>query len=96
MAAAWVAACAAGGGGPNISVGVSPFGFGSPFGYSPFGFGGGFGMPLIVPFGGGGGESNTDRMLKENQRQDERVIDQQKSQIETMQKELAELKASKK
>jgi len=85
--------------GPNINIGIgrpmfSPFGFGG-FGYSPFGFGGMFGMPLPLPVFGGGGESNTDRQIQNQQQQDERVLDSQKLQIESMQKELAELKAQK-
>jgi TolA-binding protein len=69
---------------------MSPFGF-SPyggFGYSPFGFGGGF--------GGGFGPSGTDQRIQEQQHQDERSIDQQKSQIDALQKEIETLKAQKK
>jgi len=80
------------GGAPTVVVSpmMSPFGF-SPyggFGYSPFGFGGGF--------GGGFGSSGTDQRIQEQQRQDERSIDQQKSQIDALQKEIETLKAQKK
>jgi len=83
----------------NIGVGVAP----PIYAPSPFGFGfGGFGMPLFAPplFGPtialGGGSSAVDEQLQHQQRQDERVIDQQKAQIEQMQKELAELKTQQK
>lgn len=80
------------GSGPNISIGVGPM-IGSPM-YSPFGFGG-FGMPLplVAPLPVPSGPSATDQMLQNQQKQDERVIDQQNAQIEQLQKELAELKA---
>lgn len=81
----------------NVGVGIAP-----PIYSSPFGFGGGFGfgMPFFPPMFGptiaiGGGSSATDQMLQNQQRQDERVIDQQKSEIDKMQKEIAELKAAK-
>merc|ERR1719162_309446 len=92
--------------GPNINIGVgpmvSPFGFGGGFGggyggfgYSPFGFGGLFGPALPIPMFGAGHESSTDRMIQNQQQQDERVLDSQKLQIESMQKEIAELKLQK-
>jgi len=81
------------GGGSTVVVApmMSPFGF-SPFGgfgYSPFGMGMGFG-------GGGFGPSGTDQRIQEQQRQDERNIDSQKSQIDALQKEIETLKAQKK
>jgi len=81
------------GGAPTVVVSpmMSPFGY-SPFGgfgYSPFGFG--FGG-----FGGGFGPSGTDQRIQEQQRQDERNIDQQKGQIDALQKEIETLKAQKK
>lgn len=85
----------------NVNIGVAPSIIApSPFGFSPFGFG--FGMPFFPPplFGPtialGGGSSAMDQQLENQQRQDERVIDQQKNQIEQMQKELAELKSQQK
>ncbi|CAE8618537.1 unnamed protein product [Polarella glacialis] len=81
--------------GPNISIGVAPpmYGYGGGFG----GFGmpfGGFGMP----FGGFGmmNNSGNDQMLQNQQRRDESQLDGQKSQIADLEKQIAELKASKK
>jgi len=80
--------------GPNINIGVGPV-FAPPM-FSPFGFGMPFfGPPIIpIPFGSSG-PSNTDRMIQDQQRRDESVIDQQKQQIDQMQRELSELKAKK-
>mmetsp|Transcript_60137 Transcript_60137/g.157634 ORF Transcript_60137/g.157634 Transcript_60137/m.157634 type:complete len:216 (-) Transcript_60137:5-652(-) len=88
----------AGARGPNINVGVgsfappifmpSPFGFGSPFGYGLFG-------PPMLPLGMNSGPSQQDQITKDQQRQDERVIDQEKMQIDQMQREIQDLKAKK-
>jgi len=84
----------------NIGVGVAPpiygGGFGMGFG-SPFGFG----MPFFPPLFGptiaiGGGSSAADQQLQNQQRQDERMMDSQKAQIDSLQKQVEELKASKK
>lgn len=84
----------------NIGVGVAPpiygGGFGMGFG-SPFGFG----MPFMPPLFGptiaiGGGSSAADQQLQNQQRQDERMMDSQKAQIDSLQKQIEELKASKK
>merc|ERR1719433_2618093 len=81
--------------GPNISVGVGPMiappMYGSPFLGPPMGF---FGPPLLIP-GPSFGPSNTDRALQDQQQRDERALDSQKMQIETLQREIAELKAKK-
>mmetsp|Transcript_24441 Transcript_24441/g.49917 ORF Transcript_24441/g.49917 Transcript_24441/m.49917 type:complete len:215 (+) Transcript_24441:91-735(+) len=82
------------GGGPNINIGVAPPIYG--------GFGGGFFggpsllfpppiLPIPMPFGGG--PSMQDRAIQDQQQRDERVIDQQKMQIDQMQKEIQDLKA---
>ncbi|CAE8612744.1 unnamed protein product [Polarella glacialis] len=80
--------------GPNIHIGVAPpmYGYGGGFG----GFGmpfGGFGMP----FGGFGmmNNSGNDQMLQNQQRRDESQLDGQKGQIADLEKQIAELKASK-
>eukprot|EP00933_Yihiella_yeosuensis_P010773 TRINITY_DN1175_c3_g1_i1.p1 TRINITY_DN1175_c3_g1~~TRINITY_DN1175_c3_g1_i1.p1 ORF type:complete len:211 (+),score=41.03 TRINITY_DN1175_c3_g1_i1:135-767(+) len=84
-------------GGPNVSIGVAPM-----FAPSPFGFGGGFGfgMPLFPPLGFGmplgGGPTASDQMLQNQQRNDERQIDAQKQQIQDLERQINELKASKK
>jgi len=84
----------------NIGVGVAPpvygGGFGMGFG-SPFGFG----LPIVPPLFGptiaiGGGSSAADQQLQNQQRQDERMMDQQKAQIDSLQKEIEQLKAAKK
>jgi len=81
--------------GPNISIGVGPMiappMYGSPFLGPPMGF---FGPPLLIP-GPSFGPSNTDRALQDQQQRDERLLDSQKMQIESMQREVAELKAKK-
>merc|ERR1719362_1798203 len=81
--------------GPNVSIGVGPMIappiYGSPFFGPPMGL---FGPPLLVP-GPSFGPSNTDRALQNQQQQDERLLDSQKMQIESMQREIAELKAKK-
>jgi len=81
--------------GPNISVGVGPMiappMYGSPFLGTPMGF---FGPPLLLP-GPSFGPSPTDRALQDQQQRDERLMDSQKMQIETLQQEIAELKAKK-
>jgi len=81
-------------GSPNISVNVMPSPLGGGF-FSPFGGFGVFGppiLPLPVP---SFGPSGTDMALQNQQRNDERIIDQQKVEIEQMQRELAQLKAQK-
>jgi len=81
--------------GPNISVGVGPMiappMYGSPFLGPPMGF---FGPPLLIP-GPSFGPSSTDRALQDQQQRDERLLDTQKMQIESLQRELADLKAKK-
>ena len=80
--------------GPNISVGVGPMiapMYGSPFLGSPFGL---FGPPLLIP-GPSFGPSPTDRALQDQQQRDERFLDSQKMQIESLQRELTDLKAKK-
>merc|ERR1740121_1489000 len=82
------------GGGPNINIGV---------GVAPPIYGGGFFggpslfFPPVIPFGlpFGGGPSMQDRAIQNQQLQDERTIDQQKVQIDQMQKEIQDLKAKK-
>jgi len=78
---------------PNISIGVGPVispMYAPPLFGSPFGL---FGPPVVpVPFGG---PSNTDQMLQEQQRRDERLLDSQKAEIDALQREIAELKAKK-
>merc|ERR1719367_781176 len=81
--------------GPNISVGVGPMiappMYGSPFLGPPMGF---FAPPLLVP-GPSFGPSPTDRALQDQQQRDERLMDSQKMQIESLQRELTDLKAKK-
>merc|ERR1719362_2599532 len=81
--------------GPNVSIGVGPMIappiYGSPFFGPPMGL---FGPPLLVP-GPSFGPSPTDQALQNQQRQDERVFDSQKMQIESLQREIQELKAKK-
>mmetsp|Transcript_55825 Transcript_55825/g.107708 ORF Transcript_55825/g.107708 Transcript_55825/m.107708 type:complete len:210 (+) Transcript_55825:91-720(+) len=82
--------------GPNISIGVGPM-IAPPMYGSPFGFGapmGMFGPPLLLP-GPSFGPSATDQALQNQQRQDERAMDSQKMQIESLQREIQELKAKK-
>jgi hypothetical protein len=65
--------------------------YGSPFLGSPFGL---FGPPLLIP-GPSFGPSPTDRALQDQQQRDERFLDSQKMQIESLQRELTDLKAKK-
>mmetsp|Transcript_5576 Transcript_5576/g.17822 ORF Transcript_5576/g.17822 Transcript_5576/m.17822 type:complete len:208 (-) Transcript_5576:368-991(-) len=81
--------------GPNISVGVGPMiappMFGPPMLFGPpMGLFGPPMLPLPVP---SMGPSVSDQMLQDQQRRDERQMDSQKSQIDALQKEIAELKA---
>mmetsp|Transcript_32710 Transcript_32710/g.76045 ORF Transcript_32710/g.76045 Transcript_32710/m.76045 type:complete len:203 (+) Transcript_32710:82-690(+) len=78
--------------GPNINIGVGPMIAPPMFGPSIFApplFGPPV-LPLPVP---SFGPSFSDQMLQDQQRRDERQIDSQKSQIDALQKELADLKA---
>jgi hypothetical protein len=79
---------------PNISIGVSPIIAPPVFG-SPFGFGfGGFGLfgPPILPIPVPSGPSASDQVLQNQQAQDERQIDEQKSEIQELKKQIEELK----
>jgi len=85
--------------GPNISIGVGPMiapplfappMFGSPFFGPPMGL---FGPPMVPVPVPSMGSSMSDQILQDQQRRDERQMDTQKSQIDALQKELADLKA---
>jgi len=78
-----------------LSVGVGPMiappMYGSPFLGPPMGL---FGPPLLIP-GPSFGPSPTDRALQDQQQHDERLLDSQKMQIESLQREITDLKAKK-
>eukprot|EP00420_Gonyaulax_spinifera_P030615 CAMPEP_0197875116 /NCGR_PEP_ID=MMETSP1439-20131203/4459_1 /TAXON_ID=66791 /ORGANISM="Gonyaulax spinifera, Strain CCMP409" /LENGTH=79 /DNA_ID=CAMNT_0043494299 /DNA_START=32 /DNA_END=271 /DNA_ORIENTATION=- len=75
----------------GVGVGpvIAPPMFGAPLLGPPMGFFGPPVVPLGVPFG----PSYSDRMIQDQQRQDERQMDNNQSKIEALQKEIAELKA---
>jgi len=80
--------------GPSVSIGVGPMFappmFGTPFMAPPL-----FMPPPILPVPFPSGPRYTDQMLQNQQSRDERQLDAQKAQIQQLEKEIADLKASK-